>query len=460
MIKEVINNGYCVGCGGCAYLARSDMHINKYGEYQPTNVDIVSTVEGVERVCPSLNPSENEDNLAKVFLPNINEHKKGIGSYDSIYAGYAIEGDFRERGTSGGMGTWIATELLKHNIIDGVIHVKQKKRSAATDPFFSYQISRTIDEVQEGSKTRYHVVEIKSIMQEVKKLQGKYLFIGVPCMAKAVRRLQLVDKVLSDRITFVASLVCGHMKSINWTLSLAWSQGLAPQETSRFQYRTKGENISARAYVFRAWDMQEKTYQEDSAKVVGGKFNQGALMLPACEFCDDVVGETADFTIGDAWLPQFEADSNGTNLIISRSTIITKLLREAKNKKRLNITKITAEEAYNSQSGCFRQRGEGLSHRLLKKQLAKQWAPEKRVSAGEFAVTMSRQRIYDLRSEVTTISRDLMINALERNDYSIYAKGLSTKAKQLRRMEVRDSLFKSILYRIKKYFFSLSLIKK
>ena len=460
MIKEVIKNGYCVGCGGCAYLASSGMHINKYGEYQPTDVEIVSKFEGVERICPSLNPSENEDNLAKVFLQNINQYKKGIGLYDSIYAGYAIEGDFRERGTSGGIGTWMATELLKNNIIDGVIHVKQAKRSASTDPFFSYQISHTIDEVQDGSKTRYHVVEINSILQEVKKLQGSYLFIGVPCMAKAVRRLQLVDKILSDRITIVASLVCGHLKSINWTLSLAWSQELEPQDTSSFQYRTKGANISARAYVFRAWDMHGKTYQEDSAKVVGGKFNQGALMLPACEFCDDVVGETADFTIGDAWLPQFEADKNGTNLIISRNSIITMLLREAKIKQRLHITEITAEEAYNSQSGCFRQRGEGLSHRLLKKQQANQWAPDKRVSAGEFKVSRSRQRIYNLRSEITSISRDLMIKALDRNDYSIYANGLSIKTKQLRRLEVCNTFFNSMLYRIKKYFFYINLFKK
>ena len=40
-------------------------------------------------------------------------------------------------------------------------------------------------------------------------------------------------------------------------------------------------------------------------------------MNPACEFCDDVVGETADMSVGDAWLPGYVSDWRGTSVVVS-----------------------------------------------------------------------------------------------------------------------------------------------
>ena len=34
----------------------------------------------------------------------------------------------------------------------------------------------------------------------------------------------------------------------------------------------------------------------------------------ACNFCDDVFGETADITFMDAWLPEYVRDYKGTSL--------------------------------------------------------------------------------------------------------------------------------------------------
>ena len=48
--------------------------------------------------------------------------------------------------------------------------------------------------------------------------------------------------------------------------------------------------------------------------------------LRSCLFCDDVFAELADATFMDAWLPEYQADRRGNNLVISRNAEISSLL--------------------------------------------------------------------------------------------------------------------------------------
>ncbi|WP_010523474.1 Coenzyme F420 hydrogenase/dehydrogenase, beta subunit C-terminal domain [Aquimarina agarivorans] len=446
-IKKVVESGYCVGCGACAYATKSKMTINKYGEYEPEiikkGLESFNADSNVEKVCPFLSPDLNENVLAEEFLDGKDNFSSKIGFYNNVLAGHVNESEFRKNGTSGGTGTWIGAELLKLGYIDGVIHVKKNKRLAFGDPFYKYAISNTLKEIQDGAKTKYHVVEVSEVLELVKDRPGKYLFIGVPCLVKAIRRIQLVDPVIKESLPFLVSLVCGHFKSINWTLSLGWAKGIHPKDLSEFQYRTKGDNIPARKYVFRAQNEKE-TIQEDSSKVTGGKFNQGALMLSACNFCDDVVGETADLTIGDAWLPQFEADDNGTNLLIVRNKILQNIFEVARSEGRMTLVDITEKDAIDSQSGGFRQRREGLSYRLSKKQSKGEWYPEKRIQPNQFSVSMLRKMIYTNRAEVSDLTRASFLEAIESDNYNIYKNTVDTKIKKLMKLELSSIFFKAL----------------
>ncbi|GGF31837.1 coenzyme F420 hydrogenase [Echinicola rosea] len=420
------------------------MKLDKYGEYKPTLSEEYLKSEKSASVCPFLSPELNEDKLGEEFLDAKDHYHNGLGYYNSLFAGYVKEGSFRSNGTSGGMGTWIGVELLSQGLIDGIIHVKAQPRSSTNDPYYGYSISRNKTEALEGAKTKYHVVEISSVLREVKKSPGRYLFIGVPCLVKSIRRLQREDQSLKERIPFTISLVCGHFKSVNWTKSLGWAAGIHPNELETFQYRTKGDGIPARKYVFRAFKNKDKYIQKDAANVVGGKFNQGAMMLPACNFCDDVVGETADMTIGDAWLPRFESDDNGTNLMIVRNEILRNVLFHAAENSRLELHELSADEAYKSQSGGFRQRREGLSYRLALKEKSNQWAPTKRVSANQYKVPGIRKVIYKKRMEISDIARETFYEAMQKDNYSIYTDKVGKKLKTLRKIELTSTLFRSL----------------
>jgi coenzyme F420 hydrogenase subunit beta len=455
-LRDVVQGGYCVGCGACAFASGRQMRTNDYGEYVPDLEKVTAlkySSEQIASLCPSLRPDLNEDVIAKQLFAKEAHYDSKLGFVQTSYASYVKEGAFREHGTSGGMGTWIATELLKKGLVDGVIHVKQSKRDAAADPFFLYGISRTAEEIQQASKSRYHVVEVSKVLGLVRENPGRYVFIGVPCISKSIRRLQLVDPLFAERIPFIASLVCGHLKSINWSLALAWSVGINPDDATAIQYRTKEEGIPARAYVFRAAGKNNAIRQQDSSNVPGGKFNAGAMMLPACDFCDDVVGETADVTIGDAWIPRFEVDANGTNLLVVRNTIIHDLLKSAADSDRIMLEEISDAEAANSQSGGFRQRREGLSHRLQRELAKGRWVPRKRVSPGQFALNAARKRIYDGRSEITLKSRQLFREALRVKDFELYTSGIRPLLRKVRIMELRSSFFALAFNKIKRIFF-------
>ncbi|SIS42636.1 Coenzyme F420-reducing hydrogenase, beta subunit [Zobellia uliginosa] len=442
-LEKVVSGGYCTGCGACAYATSTKMSINEYGEYIP-DLSLIEkkdqkTIEKAEFVCPSLNPSFNEDVLASTFLGRDNDKSSEyIGPYQNVYGGYVVESDYRNRGTSGGFGTYIGAALFENGMIDGVIHVKEAKRNNASDPFFKYGISTTLDEIQNGARTKYHVIELSGVLNLIHEKPGKYLLIGVPCMIKAIRRVQLQDSYVKESIKYTLALVCGHLKSVNWTLSLAWGKGITPEKATKFKYRTKGEGIPARAYVFTAYsDAQEIV--EDSGNVIGGKFNQGALMLEACDFCDDVVGETADITVGDAWLPQFEIDAQGTNMLIIRNKEINSLLEKCIEEKKVNLVNLTEEDAKYAQAGGFRQRREGLSYRLHKKDKSNKWRPEKRVAANSYKLSPLRKTIYTMRSDVTKVSRVSFHRALKTNNYSIYQRRMKSTLKRLRMLEVASS---------------------
>jgi coenzyme F420-reducing hydrogenase beta subunit len=444
-LHDVVDGGFCVGCGACAIGTNIEIKLNQYGEYQPDFTSVSEyedlTAAGLGVVCPSLNPSVNENEIGKRLFSNEAQYDEKLGYTIQSYAGYVKEGKFRSKGTSGGMGTWILAELLRQGLIDGVIHVKESERSSASDPYYVYGISNNLYEIQENSKTRYHVVEFSQVLEQALARGGRYAFVGVPCMVKALRRLQIEDEKIADAVPFAVALVCGHLKSVNWSNSLAWGAGINPENARHIQYRTKGPDIPARAYVFQATDHNNKVYQKDSAEVVGGKFNAGALMLPACEFCDDVVGETSDLTIGDAWLPRFESDSHGTNLLVVRNVEINRILKSAASEGRISIISLSNDEAASSQSGGFRQRREGLSYRLQREGDSGRFLPVKRVNPSEYSISNERKKIYDLRTTVTIKSRKLFFEALEKNDYGVYVNGMNKEVASLRRMEIRNSFF-------------------
>lgn len=454
-IQKVLDSNCCIGCGACAYVSESNMKLNQFGEYIPdfekNKSSFLSNEEENAKVCPFLSPELNENILSNDLFcasPHFNDK---IGYYWDCFGAYVKSSEIRNDSTSGGFGTWLGLKLLSLGHIDGVIHAREVEPKNNDGALFKYKVSKDPSSIKAGAKTRYHVMEMSEVLKEIRKSSGKFLFIGVPCFIKSIRRIQKIDNVIREKIPYTVSLVCGHYKSINWTRSLAWGAGINPKELKKFQYRTKGAKIDPRAYVFKALSYDGYEIQKDSSKIIGGKFNAGAMMPNACNYCDDVVGETADITIGDAWLPKFDTNKGGTNLLIIRNKQIYDIVLESERAGEVFLEKISCEEAINSQSGGFRQRREGLSYRLLLAKKKKLWVPQKRVKDNQIKLSWIRKLIYRQRMLCSNLSRNFFPLAMDLNDYNIYRQKLRKHFLYLRSLEIISSFRTSFSIKIKRY---------
>ena len=435
-IDQVLASGLCVGCGGCAFAAGGRMTLDAYGFFTP-ELPAEATKEPLATACPFLAPELDEDALADHFLPESRQRDQKLGKYDAVFAAHVDEAQFRRDGSSGGMGSWIACELLRRGQIDGVIHARPVARKGAEDPFFRYGISRSSDEITQAAHSHYHVVEISQVLAEVRRIPGRYLFIGVPCMVKALRRAQLRDPEIAARIVFSMGLVCGHLKSVHWALSLGWGAGVHPAEIESITFRVKSENVAAKAYYFGIRKRGDGGLRvQDSAPLTGGKFNLGAMMPEACNYCDDVTAETADLTIGDAWLPRYAFDWRGKNMVVSRHPELTALIEDAARAGRVTLEPMTAREAADAQAGGFRQRREGLQYRLTRRRARGLWTPEKRDLADMTPPGRLRAWIYDLRAAVARQSQTAFRRALDHDDLRLYDRAMAGPFKRLRRVEL------------------------
>ena len=159
---------------------------------------------------------------------------------------------------------------------------------------------------------------------------GRYAIVGIPCFIKSVRLLTRTDEVLKERIKFCIGLICGHLKSSRFAEMLAWECGISPQGLEAIDFRTKLDERAANHYgVTVTGIIDDKRVEKISPPVnemFGTNWGFGFFKYKACDYCDDVVAETADVTIGDAWLPQYSNDSKGTNVVIVRNPIIKDII--------------------------------------------------------------------------------------------------------------------------------------
>src|SRR4051812_40672349 len=166
---DIARSGLCIGCGSCvAANERAEMRWDGDGFLKPRGPRswYESPSESVSRLCPFAPAAVNEDIIAAErfgFAPRSNP---AIGRFEAAYVGHAIERPFREDGSSGGLTSWFAAELLRNGTVDAVAHVVPADRET-TGRFFEYRISRSPEAVMIGAKSRYYPVELSNILREI-----------------------------------------------------------------------------------------------------------------------------------------------------------------------------------------------------------------------------------------------------------------------------------------------------
>jgi len=427
LFTTVVAGGYCIGCGACALTcSKIRMAMTSVGTCQPSlEPDTVLTPaedRAASTVCGFSALASNEDQISDALYQHQATRHPEIGYHLETFTGYVTEGTFRADGSSGGMGTWIVAELLRLRLVDAVIHVRPCRPTEDIDtPLFEFSISRTESELRSGAHSHYYPVTLAGVMSRVKSdATLRYAFVGIPCFVKAARLLAQQDESIAQSIRYYIGLVCGHLKSSAFAMSLAWEAGIAPGSLRRIDFRDKIKGKSPRKYGFRAQGPTESGTGEVArpmADTFGGDWGLGFFKYKACDYCDDVFAETADIVIGDAWLPQFDSDWRGTNILVVRHPLLLQVLTSGAAQARIQIAPIAADMAAASQRSGLNHRREGLSWRLWAADRRGDWRPPKRVVAGSIPVSRRRRRIYELREQLRDASHRAFARARERNDF-------------------------------------------
>lgn len=429
LFSTVVANGCCIGCGACAAFDPSiRIRFDECGRYVATRPGGAGAVaSSAARVCPFADGVPNEDDLAREVFGAEVQLDPHLGHQVATYAGWVTEADYRARGSSGGLVSWLLAELLQRGMIDRAVHVAPRAVTEAGGPLFAFTVSSTIDEVRAGAKSRYYPVEMSGVIQQMLSQPGRYAVVGTPCFIKAIRLACRESATLRERVKFTVALVCGHLKSTAFAECFAWQCGIAPAELRAIDFRTKQPGRPASDYAITVEgerDGRRFAVTKPTSELFGSNWGHGFFKYKACDFCDDVLGETADIAIGDAWLPGYASDGRGTNVVVVRSKTLHSLLDHAAQAGRLHLNPLPIGKIVESQAGGFRHRRAGLAYRLHLEDVAGRWRPKKRVRPSVCHLSSKLRKTYLMRYELGQSSHAVFAAAKSRHSVDAFVRDM------------------------------------
>lgn len=352
-----------------------------------------------------------------------------LGVYQGLYVGYAEEGDYRERGSSGGIATWILAELLRTGRVDGIIHLVPTRNP---DVLFEYRISRSLDEVAAGSKSRYYPGQLADVLGEIASRGGRYAVTAIPSFAYEIRLLQRARPEYRKLVPYVIGLICGHQKTANYAAQLAWRSGIAPGDLEYIDFRKKDPSAPASKYLM---EMHGRISGEPAVRearqgeLLGTDWGHGLFKSNFADFTEDAFNETADIVLGDAWLPRYVDDSAGTNVVIARNPELDHMLRSARDDGRLHLEDCSPEDMLRSQSALVKQSVTELPERFRSIAARGQYVPRARRTPTQ-PVPFARRQVQRARLVLSRRSHDAWAKAIKANDLNEFDRDLEASLRR------------------------------
>jgi coenzyme F420 hydrogenase subunit beta len=423
-IERVVAGDYCTGCGLCSFASGGKVPMRKtvYGTLQPE----IGKLEALDRdelghldqICPFSNGGENETAIASRLFPAASQSTLESGRYERAYAGYCTGGGFRDKGSSGGMTSWFLCELLTRGVVQQVIHVHESDKEGS---LFDFTISHSPEEVRAGAKSRYYAVSYTDVLTEFRENPRSTAVVGVPCFIKALRRLAQVDPLVKEHFKVHVALVCGHLKSRRYAEMMGWQKGIKPGDLRKIDFRLKIPGVDAHTYGVKLEDAAGISKSDYAYKLFGTAWGEGMFKLHGCDFCDDVLGETADVVFGDAWIEKYDKDWQGTNIAMVRNPVFLDWFAEGRARGELHLEEIDTETLVKSQAGSFRHRHDGLVWRIGAKEKTGEWVPEKRFGSRPPTLReIPEQRMNLTRMEIARESHRAYAAALDEGDFNAF----------------------------------------
>jgi coenzyme F420-reducing hydrogenase beta subunit len=249
-----------------------------------------------------------------------------MNDFPTCFVGYVREGDWRLRGTSGGLCRWLQAELIRRGMASGAVSVVPGGPSL----LFEYRVVRTVEEVRNVCRSVYHPIQLDPA-QEAGKLSDaeQLVFVGLPCHLKQPGRF----------FKYRFALMCNGTKEESFLADAAKRSGLEQVQQVDFRVKSEGPFLGNRNSILL---MRGTAKGESRIETVSFAANwaRDRRYPKYCWKCPLLFGPAADVTFGDAWVPPHDRDWRGTNVVLVRNRALEGLLREAAAAGRIHLQEV------------------------------------------------------------------------------------------------------------------------
>ena len=349
-IELIVDEKLCTGCGTCEALCPKNAIIisidQKKGIYVPKIDKEICNMCGICYTICSGHRIDDEKLNQEIF----GEEPENIfiGNYQNCYTAYSKDTEIRYNSSSGGLITQLLISALEKGIINGALVTRMNKsKPLEPEPF----IARTKEEIIEASKSKYCPVPLNIVLKEIlaSNKYEKLAVVGLPCHIRGIRKAQKNNEKLRRSIIFCLGIFCNHTPHFLATKLLLQRYNIKEEDIVALNYRGEGwpglMTINTKKSTL-------KIPQRKSWIFIGSYF----FYPRSCLICSDGLCELSDASFGDAWLPEYSSDSNGTSIIIVRHKKILDILDTMKNE--IEVKTISSDKVIRSQARmlCFKKK--------------------------------------------------------------------------------------------------------
>ncbi|MTI53325.1 Coenzyme F420 hydrogenase/dehydrogenase, beta subunit C-terminal domain [Geosporobacter ferrireducens] len=349
--KEIIETELCTFCGTCIGACPQN---NIYSEDEKIMGDDHCSSCGL---CYDICPGKNFD------FPHFNKHifssdydtiDNDLGHYNKILRGYCTDKQLRDKSSSGGVVTGLLIYLINSKKIDGAIVVTTDKEHPTRTKVI---VAKTEMEIREAAQSRYTLTDTNAILKQLKRIEGKYAYVGLPCQVQGMRKLSERVKSINNKIFLYIGLFCGFNISYEGTRYLLNKLNLEESQVESLSYRG---GTGTGGFLVKSKDKKEYFIEKHAYTYINMLFSP-----KRCWLCYDLTSEFADISIGDAWEKKNDA---GWSRIFARSNKGVSLIQECIENGWIYAEECSKDVLYTTQSQLinYKKRGYWLRRKLVK----------------------------------------------------------------------------------------------
>jgi len=365
----ITHHDLCTRCGTCVGACPTQA-IAVDDDLYPRLIEERCTSCGLcERTCPGARVDYGA--LTKLTFGHRDDPATFDGVVQKTFVGHCVDEAMRSGGAGGGIVTALCWDLLKHGDVDGCIVARMRKDKPWMGEAF---IATTLEELLESQGSKYLIIPVNAIFQEIRKRPGRYAYVALPCQVHGFRKLAEEDPVLRERIACVIGLFCGGSLEPNMVTELLQARGIDPNNVADFQFRGGAWPGRMRAILKdgSTCDLHYSDYKD-------GAYNYfTSLYMPArCQTCIDGSGQFSDVSISDAWTRDtegkylFEAHSR----LLARTDTGVRVMMNAIERGTIKAHDVTADPDYRTHKIQTKRKGTNAPIRVERRLRAGRPAP-------------------------------------------------------------------------------------